>query len=116
MPEGQQIQKMFSKIARRYDFVNHALSLGMDFYWWRRMAQRSGAAPHKLFLDVAAGTGDSSIAVARLGAEVISTDFTHNMLRFSAAKSYQKISRIKSGVLPMRTLSNSPLNPPSLMA
>lgn len=49
MPEGQQIQKMFSKIARRYDFVNHALSLGMDFYWWRRMAQRSGAAPINSF-------------------------------------------------------------------
>lgn len=90
MPEGPQIQKMFSKIARRYDFVNHALSLGMDFYWWRRMAQKSGAAPQKLFLDVAAGTGDSSIALARLGAEVISTDFTHSMLRLSASKSYQK--------------------------
>lgn len=90
MPEGPQIQKMFSKIARRYDFVNHTLSLGMDFYWWRRMAQKSGAAPQKLFLDVAAGTGDSSIALARLGAEVISTDFTHSMLRLSASKSYQK--------------------------
>jgi len=46
--------------------------------------------PQKLFLDVAAGTGDSSIALARLGAEVISTDFTHSMLRLSASKSYQK--------------------------
>lgn len=54
------------------------------------MAQKSGAAPQKLFLDVAAGTGDSSIALARLGAEVISTDFTHSMLRLSASKSYQK--------------------------
>ncbi len=90
MPLGPEIQKMFSKIARRYDFVNHTLSLGMDFYWWRRMAQISGAAPRKLFLDVAAGTGDSSIAIARLGAEVISTDFTHNMLRYSVTKSYKK--------------------------
>lgn len=90
MPHGPQIQKMFTNISRRYDMVNHALSLGMDFYWWRRMAKKSGAAPQKLFLDVAAGTGDSSIAIARLGADVISTDFTHSMLRFSVLKSYQK--------------------------
>ena len=80
MPEGRQIQRMFTDIAGHYDLLNHLLSLGTDFYWWWRMARDSGAGHGKLYLDVAAGTGDSSLALARRGAEVISTDFTLAML------------------------------------
>jgi demethylmenaquinone methyltransferase/2-methoxy-6-polyprenyl-1,4-benzoquinol methylase len=90
MPEGKQVQAMFSGIAGRYDLLNHVLSLGTDFYWWWRMARASGAAPGGRYLDVAAGTGDSSLALARLGAEVISTDFTQGMLRLGPAKFRRK--------------------------
>jgi len=86
MPEGGKVQAMFGRIAGRYDLLNHILSLGTDFYWWRRMARASGAGPGRLFLDVAAGTGDSSLALARRGAEVVSTDFTQAMLRLGPAK------------------------------
>jgi demethylmenaquinone methyltransferase/2-methoxy-6-polyprenyl-1,4-benzoquinol methylase len=90
MPEGRQVQQMFSAIAGRYDVLNHVLSGGADFWWWWRMARTSGAAPGKRFLDVAAGTGDSSLALARRGAEVVSTDFTHAMLRLGPAKFARK--------------------------
>lgn len=90
MPEGRQVQQMFSAIAGRYDVLNHVLSGGVDFWWWWRMARASGAGPGKRFLDVAAGTGDSSLALARRGAEVISTDFTHAMLRLGPAKFRRK--------------------------
>ncbi len=90
MPEGRQVQQMFSAIAGRYDVLNHVLSGGMDFWWWWRMARASGAGPGKRFLDVAAGTGDSSLALARRGAEVVSTDFTHAMLRLGPAKFARK--------------------------
>ncbi len=86
MPEGRQVQQMFSAIAGKYDVLNHVLSGGLDFWWWWRMARTSGAGPGKRFLDVAAGTGDSSLALARRGAEVVSTDFTHAMLRLGPAK------------------------------
>ena len=86
MPQGKQVQAMFSGIAGKYDLLNHVLSLGTDFYWWWRMARRSGAGPGKRFLDVAAGTGDSSLALSARGAEVISTDFTQAMLRLGPAK------------------------------
>jgi len=86
MPQGKQVQAMFSGIAGRYDLLNHVLSMGTDFYWWRRMARASGAGPGRRYLDVAAGTGDSSLALARRGAEVISTDFTHAMLKLGPAK------------------------------
>ena len=90
MPEGKQVQAMFSGIAGKYDLLNHVLSGGIDFYWWWRMGRRSGAAPGKRILDVAAGTGDSSIALARRGAEVVSTDFTHAMLRLGPPKFRQR--------------------------
>jgi len=86
MPQGKQVQAMFSGIAGKYDYLNHVLSLGTDFYWWRRMARCSGAGPGQRFLDVAAGTGDSSLALARRGAEVISSDFTLEMLRLGPGK------------------------------
>ncbi len=86
MPEGAKVQSMFAAIAGRYDLLNHLLSFGMDFHWWRRMARLAGARPGARFLDVAAGTGDSSLALARRGAEVVSTDFTHAMLRLGPAK------------------------------
>jgi demethylmenaquinone methyltransferase/2-methoxy-6-polyprenyl-1,4-benzoquinol methylase len=86
MPEGKQVQQMFAGIAGRYDLLNHVLSLGVDFYWWARMARTAGASPGRLILDVAAGTGDSSLALARRGAEVVSTDFTQAMLRLGPAK------------------------------
>jgi len=86
MPEGKRVQQMFSGIAGRYDVLNHLLSLGVDFYWWWRMARASGAGAGKHFLDVAAGTGDSSLALARRGAQVVSTDFTQAMLRQGPAK------------------------------
>ncbi len=90
MPKGSQVQAMFSGIAGRYDLLNHVLSLGTDFYWWRRMARASGAGPGRRYLDVAAGTGDSSLALARRGAEVVSTDFTQEMLRLGPPKFQRK--------------------------
>jgi len=90
MPEGKRVQQMFSGIAARYDVLNHLLSLGIDYYWWWRMARESCAEPGKDFLDVAAGTGDSSLALARRGAQVVSTDFTQAMLRYGPLKFRRK--------------------------
>lgn len=90
MPQGSRVQAMFAGIAGRYDLLNHVLSGGMDFLWWRRMARTAGAAPGLRFLDVAAGTGDSSVALARRGAEVVSTDFTVPMLRLGPPKFEKK--------------------------
>lgn len=81
---------MFTGIAGKYDLLNHLLSGGVDFYWWWRMARRSGAGPGKHYLDVAAGTGDSSVALAKRGAEVVSTDFTHAMLALGPKKFQRK--------------------------
>lgn len=79
---------MFGEISGRYDFLNHFLSGGTDYYWrWRtvRMVPPKGDAP---ILDVCTGTGDLAIAYWRRGRnlEVIGTDFTPQMLRIAETK------------------------------
>ncbi|MDR1841776.1 MAG: bifunctional demethylmenaquinone methyltransferase/2-methoxy-6-polyprenyl-1,4-benzoquinol methylase UbiE [Holophagales bacterium] len=85
-PPKNHVQTMFGSIARRYDILNHLLSLGLDFYWWREMARAAGAKPGVRILDVAAGTGDSTLALAKRGADVVASDFTIPMLALGPEK------------------------------
>jgi demethylmenaquinone methyltransferase/2-methoxy-6-polyprenyl-1,4-benzoquinol methylase len=80
---------MFGRIARRYDLLNHLLSLGLDFYWWRQMAKTAGAKPGIMILDVASGTGDSALALTKKGASVVISDFAMPMLALGLEK-YRK--------------------------
>jgi demethylmenaquinone methyltransferase/2-methoxy-6-polyprenyl-1,4-benzoquinol methylase len=84
--DGESVRTMFGRIAARYDLLNHLLSLGLDRGWWRSMAAALGARPGLRVLDVAAGTGDSSIAIARCGATVVTSDFTVPMLALGPKK------------------------------
>lgn len=57
----EQVQSMFDSIAPAYDFMNHAMTLGID-KWWRAAARRHVAAMHpQRMLDVATGTGDFAL-------------------------------------------------------
>lgn len=81
---------MFDQIARRYDRVNRVLSLGLD-KGWRRKTVRSLqllADAHPRVLDVATGTGDLAIDIARMtpGATVIGLDPSTNMLAIAKDK------------------------------
>lgn len=85
---------MFSSIAHRYDFLNHLLSLGIDRGWRRRMAAALPAAERAVYLDVATGTGDVALAVARrfrAAGRVVGIDFSLPMLR----RGQRKIAREK---------------------
>jgi len=77
---------MFGGIAHRYDVLNHLLSLGLDFHWWREMAKAADAKQGVRILDVASGTGDSALALAKRGAYVVTSDFTMPMLALGPKK------------------------------
>ena len=74
------VSGMFDQVAKRYDITNDVLSLGNDRFW--RVATTRAVAPHsgQRILDLAAGTGASSVAFARSGAYVIAADFSPGMI------------------------------------
>ena len=65
MVEKSQTPEMFSSIARRYDLLNHVLSLNVDRGWRRALVDMSGVGAGGEVLDVATGTGDVAIEFAR---------------------------------------------------
>jgi demethylmenaquinone methyltransferase/2-methoxy-6-polyprenyl-1,4-benzoquinol methylase len=62
-PAGQ--KRLFSAIARRYDFLNHLLSLNIDRRWRRKLVDFAGAEEGQSILDVCTGTGDLAIHFAK---------------------------------------------------
>ncbi len=85
------VRGAFSRIAPRYDLLNHLLSLNVDKGWRRKAIAelRIGENPGGGYLDLCAGTLDVSAAIARLdgfGGMVMSVDFAEPMLRAGKAK------------------------------
>lgn len=83
---------MFDRIAHRYDFMNRVLSLGIDKSWRRRTVKRLQLGERPRVLDVATGTGDLAIDIARAtpGATVVGLDPSANMLAIAAKKVEKK--------------------------
>jgi demethylmenaquinone methyltransferase/2-methoxy-6-polyprenyl-1,4-benzoquinol methylase len=75
---------MFDGVARRYDLTNTVLSGGRDASWRRATRQALGARPGDVVLDVAAGTGVSTVELAADGVHAIACDFSQGMLRAGA--------------------------------
>jgi demethylmenaquinone methyltransferase/2-methoxy-6-polyprenyl-1,4-benzoquinol methylase len=75
------VRAMFDSVARRYDLTNDVLSLGQDRRWRRRTAAMVAAQPGERILDLAAGTGTSSVPFHSAGAQVVPCDFSLGMLR-----------------------------------
>lgn len=87
--EGQRdVAHMFGRIARRYDFLNHTLSLGIDRWWRSRLVALSKSGPTGRILDLAAGTLDVSLALQRRHphSRILSFDFSLPMLEYGRAK------------------------------
>jgi demethylmenaquinone methyltransferase/2-methoxy-6-polyprenyl-1,4-benzoquinol methylase len=81
------VQDMFARIAPRYDFLNHLLSLSLDRVWRRRTAKTFAhilGRPDARVLDLCCGTGDLTFSLesARVlsGTPIIGSDFVEGML------------------------------------
>jgi len=94
MKEKQNIGSLFDRIAGRYDFLNHLLSLNID-RWWRKKAVSSvvnGKWTKAACLDVAIGTADLAIELAcRLRSkntafDITGIDLSAEMMRIGQAK------------------------------
>ena len=85
-----QVAKMFDNIAKSYDFLNHSLSFGMDFYWRKKAVSKLTNNPKKI-LDVATGTADFAIAATKMKeVQIIGIDISEKMLEIGKNKIKQK--------------------------
>jgi demethylmenaquinone methyltransferase/2-methoxy-6-polyprenyl-1,4-benzoquinol methylase len=85
---GVAVERMFSAIAPRYDFLNRLLSAGYDRAW-RRQAVAATALPREgILLDVCTGTADLALEAARQfpDARIVGVDFSRPMIALGAAK------------------------------
>jgi demethylmenaquinone methyltransferase / 2-methoxy-6-polyprenyl-1,4-benzoquinol methylase len=88
--EEAQVRAMFDRIARVYDAMNSVMTAGLHHRWRERAADLAALAPSGRALDVACGTGDLAIELARrVGASgtVVGADFSEAMLERARAKS-----------------------------
>ena len=75
------VAAMFDAIAGRYDLLNDLLSAGQVRLWRRAVARITGAGPGERVLDLAAGTGTSSLTFTAAGADCVACDFSLGMLQ-----------------------------------
>ncbi len=90
MPKKEGIRKLFNNIAPSYDKLNHIMSLNIDHSWRRKAVKEIVKSEQPLhILDVASGTGDFAIAIAKkapAGTSIIGADISEHMLEIGREK------------------------------
>lgn len=87
--KGEKIQQMFGAIAPRYDFLNRLLSFGIDRRWRTKAVRLLKYREGSRILDVATGTGDVALEIARRTPEsvkITGADFCKEMVDLGVVK------------------------------
>lgn len=84
----EEVAEMFDNISGRYDFLNHFLSMGIDKLWRRKAVKMISRFQPNRVLDVATGTGDFAIEIARSlpTKQIIGVDISEGMLTVGRQK------------------------------
>jgi demethylmenaquinone methyltransferase / 2-methoxy-6-polyprenyl-1,4-benzoquinol methylase len=102
LPQGDEkrraVEKMFDRVAPRYDRMNQVVSLGLAPRWRRRAVQALRLPAGSRVLDLACGTGDLCIEMARAGVRPVGVDFSAGML--AAARTHAPLVRADAEKLP----------------
>jgi demethylmenaquinone methyltransferase / 2-methoxy-6-polyprenyl-1,4-benzoquinol methylase len=88
LEEGQ-VRAMFDRIAGLYDVMNSVMTAGLHHRWRERAADLAALAPGDRAVDVATGTGDLALELARRvgpGGQVVASDFSEGMLERARRK------------------------------
>ncbi|MBK7129407.1 MAG: bifunctional demethylmenaquinone methyltransferase/2-methoxy-6-polyprenyl-1,4-benzoquinol methylase UbiE [Crocinitomicaceae bacterium] len=87
----EEVAEMFDSISKRYDFLNHFLSLGIDKVWRKKAIRILSKEQPKSILDIATGTGDFALAALKLKpARVVGLDLSAGMLQVGREKMIKK--------------------------
>jgi demethylmenaquinone methyltransferase / 2-methoxy-6-polyprenyl-1,4-benzoquinol methylase len=88
-----QVNRMFDRVASRYDALNSLMTAGLHHRWRERAAARTELTPGDSALDVCCGTGDLALELAKLVApdgHVVGCDFSEPMLDLAREKAAQR--------------------------
>lgn len=82
------LSKVFSKVAPKYDFLNYILSFDNDRVWRKELVNISSVGDNAKVLDLCCGTADAALefSVKADSAQVIGIDFSHEMLKLGQSK------------------------------
>jgi len=88
----EQVAEMFDRIASKYDFLNHFLSMNIDKIWRKKSIQLLKPANPDLILDVATGTGDFAFEIYKhlKPEKIIGIDISEGMLKVGEEKIKKK--------------------------
>jgi demethylmenaquinone methyltransferase/2-methoxy-6-polyprenyl-1,4-benzoquinol methylase len=87
----EEVAEMFNNISKRYDFLNHFLSLGIDKIWRKKAVKILGENNPKIILDIATGTGDFAVEALKLNpTKIIGIDISQGMLDMGITKMKNK--------------------------
>ena len=89
MPRKENVREMFDHIAPTYDKLDHVLSMNVDKLWRAQALKEIVDGSVQRILDVACGTGDSTIAIAKTaaaGSEVVGVDISEGMMALVEGK------------------------------
>jgi demethylmenaquinone methyltransferase/2-methoxy-6-polyprenyl-1,4-benzoquinol methylase len=83
-----EVEKMFDRIAPRYDLLNRVLSLGIDVWWRKRAISYLKPGRPQEILDVATGTADVAILLTKIlkPKKVVGIDIANQMLELGRQK------------------------------
>ncbi len=86
--KGEQVEQMFDSIAPAYDFMNRAMTLGIDRNWRKKAVRMVAERSPRDILDVATGTGDLAIELARAipGSVITGVDLSEGMIKVGHEK------------------------------
>ncbi|MDG4951134.1 bifunctional demethylmenaquinone methyltransferase/2-methoxy-6-polyprenyl-1,4-benzoquinol methylase UbiE [Weeksellaceae bacterium KMM 9724] len=92
MGKKDEVEQMFDNISHRYDFLNRLLSVGIDVSWRKKVVKMVTETQPKTILDVATGTGDLAIALAKKNpqAKITGFDLSNGMLEHGRVKVAEK--------------------------
>ncbi|MEA3263142.1 MAG: bifunctional demethylmenaquinone methyltransferase/2-methoxy-6-polyprenyl-1,4-benzoquinol methylase UbiE [Pseudomonadota bacterium] len=76
----ERVGAVFSSVAKKYDVMNDAMSVGMHRLWKDKFVRRVKPRPGEQILDMAGGTGDIAFRMAAQGAQVTVSDINQDML------------------------------------
>ena len=91
LSKKEQVTQMFDKVSSNYDFLNRVLTFGIDISWRKKVVKMVGDHQAKIILDIATGTGDLAIMLAKTKAnKIVGLDLSPGMLEVGKKKVIEK--------------------------